>query len=527
MDIGIHRTAGLVDRRLSRRQLLAMSAAAAGGAALTTAWHVPLAYALETPPAAAIPHTVAPDASPSFRAVAERLLAAMAEHQLPGAALGILANDREEHAVFGLASLDTKTPVTADTRFQIGSLTKTYTGTAVMRLIDRGKLDLDAPVRTYLPGLRLMNEDVAARVTIRNLLTHTGGWWADDLIDTGSGDDAMARYIVERLPTSPQLSPLGAFFSYNNTGFLLLGRLIEIVTGQTYRAAVRDLVLDPLGQTGSTFTAEEVERQPHAAGHAQGSQGTAVVTPLNFPRNIDPAGGLWSTTRDLLRYARFHLGDGAAPDGKRLLAQYTLRLMRSPQVAVPSGFALEMALPWFIQELPGLELAMHGGDTFGQHTAFMFAPERGFALVLLTNAQPAGGLAEWAVTNEAAQQYLGLGLDAARAGFVASLSVPTGTPALAAPSDLMQYAGRYSEPNATYMLRVENGGLLLTIEQTMGPEQIVPSIVPPPVRDSPVRFFAPDLALLGQSVLPFVRRPNGDIGWIDVGLRLVPRIGAA
>jgi hypothetical protein len=91
----------------------------------------------------------------------------------------------------------------------------------------------------------------------------------------------------------------------------------------------------------------------------------------------------------------------------------------------------------------------------------------------------------------------------------------------------MQYAGRYSEPNATYMLRVENGGLLLTIEQTMGPEQIVPSIVPPPVRDSPVRFFAADLALLGQSVLPFVRRPNGDIGWIDVGLRLVPRIGAA
>src|SRR5829696_6562351 len=239
----------------------------------------------------------------------------MAEHQVPGAALGILAEGREEHAVFGVASLETKAPVTPDTRFQIGSLTKTYTGTAIMRLIDQGKLDLYAPVRTYLPNLRLMDEDVAARVTVRHLLTHTGGWWGDDTSDTGNGDDAIARYVMERLPTFPQVAPLGAFFSYNNTGFTLLGRLIEVVTGQTYRAAVQELVLDPLGQAESTFTPAEVERHPHALGHGSGQQGMALVTPLNLPRNIDPAGGLWSTTRDQLRYARFHLGDGTAPDG--------------------------------------------------------------------------------------------------------------------------------------------------------------------------------------------------------------------
>jgi CubicO group peptidase (beta-lactamase class C family) len=153
---------------LSRRRLLSSFAAIASGTVLATTGCGRPAYALQ---AAAVPHTVAPDASPRFRAVAERLLAAMAEHQVPGAALGILADGREEHAVFGVTSLANKAPVTADTRFQIGSLTKTYTGTAVMRLIDLGKLDLYAPVRKYLPDLRLMNEDVATRLTVWNLLT--------------------------------------------------------------------------------------------------------------------------------------------------------------------------------------------------------------------------------------------------------------------------------------------------------------------------------------------------------------------
>jgi CubicO group peptidase (beta-lactamase class C family) len=191
VTVDMNYTAGLTYRSLSRRKLFAMSAAAAG-AWLVTGGHNRLAHA-QAPTAAAIPHTIASDASSAFRAVAERLLAAMAEHQVPGAALGILANGREEHAVFGVASIETKAPVTADTRFQIGSLSKTFTGTAVMRLIDQGKLDLYAPVRTYLPDLRLMDQDVAARAMVRNLLTHTGGWWGDDAFDTGDANDAIAR----------------------------------------------------------------------------------------------------------------------------------------------------------------------------------------------------------------------------------------------------------------------------------------------------------------------------------------------
>jgi CubicO group peptidase (beta-lactamase class C family) len=195
--MGIQQTASLIQREPSRRQLLTTLAGAAGGAALDAAAPSRLADALPARPAA-IPYTIAPNASSRFRAVAERLLAAMAEHQVPGAALGILADGREEHAVFGVASLETNAPVTAETRFQIGSLGKTYTGTAIMRLVDQGRCDLDATVRTYLPDLQLMDADVAARVTVRHLLTHTGDWWAEDTSDTGTGDDAISRYVQER-----------------------------------------------------------------------------------------------------------------------------------------------------------------------------------------------------------------------------------------------------------------------------------------------------------------------------------------
>ena len=108
----------------------------------------------------------------------------MEETQTPGVAVGLLHEGEEHVAGFGVTSLENPLEVTPDTLFQIGSITKTFTGTAAMRLVERGELDLDAPVRTYLPGLKLSDEDVAARVTMRHLLTHTGGWIGDYFDDS-------------------------------------------------------------------------------------------------------------------------------------------------------------------------------------------------------------------------------------------------------------------------------------------------------------------------------------------------------
>jgi hypothetical protein len=154
-----------------------------------------------------LPSTLAADASPEFRAVAEALTESMRTNRVPGTALGILAGDREEHASFGVASMNTLIPVGPDTLFQIGSLTKTYTATVIWRLIDEGILALDAPVRTYIPDLRLQDPATAARVTVGNLLDHTAGWYGDEGTYTGEGDDGIARFVAERPPQLPQLFP--------------------------------------------------------------------------------------------------------------------------------------------------------------------------------------------------------------------------------------------------------------------------------------------------------------------------------
>jgi CubicO group peptidase (beta-lactamase class C family) len=156
--------------------------------------------------------------------------------------------------------------VTPETLFQIGSTTKTLTGTAIMALVERGMLDLDEPVRTYLPDLRLSDEEVARTVTTRHLLTHVGGWVGDVFEDTGGGDDALEK-IVERLADAPQLTPLGEVFSYNNSAFYLAGRVVEVLSGKTFEAAAREFVLDPLGMDESFFFPAEVMTRRFAVGH--------------------------------------------------------------------------------------------------------------------------------------------------------------------------------------------------------------------------------------------------------------------
>jgi len=489
--------------------------------------------AATTTSGATMPNTLAPDASPRFRAVATRVMAAMAAAKVPGVSLGILADGKEEYATFGVTSIETKTPVAPETLFQIGSLTKTYTGTAMMRLVEQGKVDLDATVRTYLPDLKLADESVAARVTITHLLTHTGGWWGDLFADTGSGDDAIARYVAMKLPTFPQIAPLGQYFSYNNAGFILAGRVIEVVTGKPYRAALADLVLSPLGMTQSFLAERDVLAHPYAVGHGDAKGGGfQVAKPLFLPRNVDPAGGISSTAREQIRYARFHMGDGTA-NGARVLKPETLQRMQTAQpVELPGQATLRIGLPWLVQQLPGLRLVAHPGDTFGQHTEFVMVPDKGFAFVMLTNAVKGGAASSVALT-EALGQYLGAGPAAGTPGALVASPTPASLPPgiTLPPEKLAQYAGRYTLPSGTVTLRAENGTIALSAQENTLPDQIKPNIQTEDIpQDARLRFVKDDLALVGDTAtaavpIPFVRKADSSIGWMSVGLRLIPKVG--
>ena len=317
-----------------------------------------------------------------FDRVCDAVRASMEETQTPGVAVGLLHEGEEHVAGFGVTSTENPLEVTPDTLFQIGSITKTFTGTAAMRLVERGELDLDAPVRTYLPELKLSDEDVAARVTMRHLLTHTGGWIGDYFDDLGSGDDALAR-MCESLAVLPQLTPLGEVWSYNNAGFYLAGRVIEVVTGKPYEHAVQELVLDPLGLENTFFFADDVMTRRFAVGHHRNEDGPPpVARPWAIGRAHHAAGGIASSVRDLLRYARFHMGDGEG-----VVQRATLDEMQTHAVRGPGRSSSSSAITWSISERTGARLVGHGGGTNGQISLFFFAPEHELAFAVLTNHQ--------------------------------------------------------------------------------------------------------------------------------------------
>jgi len=274
------------------------------------------------------------------------------ELHVPGVAVGIVHNGEEQEAYSGVTSLENPLPVDASTLFQFGSTGKTYTATAVMRLAEQGRVDLDAPVRTYVPELRLQDDDVAQRVTVLQLLNHTAGWEGDLTVDMGDGDDALARY-VERMADLNQVTPLGATFSYNNASLSLAGRVIEKIMGTTYEAAMAELILEPLGMTSTYFFPNDVMTRRFAVGHTKHEDGSITVArPWALPRANWPAGGMSAPARDQLTWARFHLGDGCASDGTRLLSKDAVLRMQRP-TATMAGSALgdAVGIAWLLGEI--------------------------------------------------------------------------------------------------------------------------------------------------------------------------------
>jgi len=168
----------------------------------------------------------------------------MKAYAIPGVAVAVWAGGQEYVKGYGVTNVDHPVPVDGDTIFRIGSTTRTFTGTTMMRLVEQGKVDLDSPVRRYIPDFAVADASVSATVTVRQLLNHTSGWNGDDEQDFGRGDDALARY-VNSLKRLPQLTAPGSVFAYNNSGLVLAGRIIELVTGTTYESAVQTQVLDP------------------------------------------------------------------------------------------------------------------------------------------------------------------------------------------------------------------------------------------------------------------------------------------
>src|SRR5215216_1649312 len=196
---------------------------------------------------------------------------------IPGVAVGVWVDGQEIYACHGVTSVDNPLPVDRDTLYTLGSISKTYTATALMRLVAEGRVDLDAPVRRYVPELELGDERTAAEVTVLNLLNHTSGLGWDLLVDTGEGDDALAGFVA-KLTELELIAPPGTRTSYSQAGYSLLGRVIEKVAGMPYEKAIASLVFEPLGLSHSFFAPFDVMARRFAVGHNRSEDGTLSVS---------------------------------------------------------------------------------------------------------------------------------------------------------------------------------------------------------------------------------------------------------
>ena len=328
---------------------------------------------------------------------------------IPGVAVGVLADGQEHYACHGVTSVDNPLPVDRDTLFQLASITKTYTATTLMCLVARGLVELDAPVRRYVPELVLADVRVAAEVTVAQLLNHTAGLdWAL-IADTGEGDDALAAYVA-RLGELPLIAPPGTRASYSQAGFNLAGRIVEKVTGLTYERAVASLVLDPLGLAHTFYARDDIMTRRFVVGHNREEDGTlAIARQWRRSRGDNPGGGLVSTAADQLRWARFHLGDGSAAGGARVLPAELLRRMQEPAVELrASSLGDAIGIAWFLRDVDGITTVGHSGSANGQFADLLAVPGRDFAVVSLSNAGPDGIPFNQAVVRWALQTYAGL-----------------------------------------------------------------------------------------------------------------------
>ena len=319
--------------------------------------------------------------------------------------MGVWSGGRERYATHGVTSTQNPLPVDERTLFILGSVTKSFTATALMVLVERGEVDLGAPVRRYLPEFTLPDERAAAEVTVLQLLNHTAGLDWRLSVDTGEGDDALAAHVAA-LAHSALIARPGTRASYSQVGFNVAGRIIEKVTGLTYEHAVSELLFKPLGLEHSVFAVDEVLLRRFAVGHNLADDATlAVVRRWKDTRGNNPGGGLAASVSDLLAWGRFHLGEG-----RGVLSAHSLALMRRPTVELRgSSLADAFGICWFLKQVGEVATVGHGGSANGQFADLLLVPERDFAVAVMSNAGPDSGLAfNQGIIAWALQEYLGV-----------------------------------------------------------------------------------------------------------------------
>ena len=306
--------------------------------------------------------------------VAARFAQRVQETGIVGASLLFVKDGTAMHqAVAGLQDRETRRPVDRDTIFHWASITKTFTGVAIMQLRDRGLLSLDDPVVQYVPELREVHNPFGdiAQVKIRHLMSHSGGFragtwpWGGDQPWHPFEPTRWAQLVAMMPYTNLAFAP-GTQYNYSNPGVVFLGRIIEALSGEDYEVYVTKNILMPLGMTRTFFDRAPAFLRDHRSHSYGGRRDDIRERPFDFDSGITVSnGGLNAPLADMAKYLTF-LIDGNAT----VLKQASLLEMATPQVAAKdgeggSGGDVRAGLSCFIERHDGVELIGHSGDQNG------------------------------------------------------------------------------------------------------------------------------------------------------------------
>lgn len=404
-----------------------------------------------------------PEERPRYTSLKAAVQGETARWNAVGMAAGLIHGHEAETVVAGTASIGTGFPVTGDALFLIGSISKVYTATLVMRLCEIDVLDLDTPIVTYLPELELASAAARDEITLRHLLSHSAGFEGDRFIDYGRGDDALAKAIAE-FGTLTQWYRPGTFFAYCNTGFYLTGRIIEQVTGKPFETVITEELIDPLGLGNTFILPEHALGRPFATGHkVDRREGVTIAESQSLHRCVAPAGGIMSSIGDLMRFARMHLGRGEL-DGIRIISEESALAMQEPFIEAGSPNR-SYGIGWSIHERPGATSIGHGGAWSGHRANLTIVPEHDFAIGTLVNSD-AGVRAYTELEEWALEHYL-------------DVSVPK-PEAIGLGDDVLQgLTGTYARHDGRFEVSRAGKGLRVTvtdIDEETGEEKETPRL---------------------------------------------------
>jgi CubicO group peptidase (beta-lactamase class C family) len=367
---------------------------------------------------------------------------------LPGYLAGVYHAGEQTIIAEGVANVATGMPMTQDTGYLLGSITKVLTATLLLQCVERGQMNLDERVTTYLPEFRLAPPARPHEIRVRHLLNHTNGIDGDLFMpDEVKGRDALKYYVQELRQCSTLFDP-GEYVSYSSPGMLVAGRLLEVVTGESYHDLLERDIYRRVGMIDSCTSAEQAILRRTAVGHFL-DPATQTLRPTEMfmlPESLSACGSTpIGTIADLLAFARTHLGDGVAPSDERVLSSELTRLMRTVTFDMGTPNVSVMGLGWPMIRFGDTTVLSHGGGSPGGSAALIVVPEHELAFAAFGNSAAAGALHDQLVL-WLLRDYLGLHIPD-----VVSTTVEV--------ADLSAYEGTYRSDQLRVDVRAVDGQL--------------------------------------------------------------------